>query len=141
MCPQCTAEDCHEYGPEDDDMAKITKAQGPSYREGEAGWDGNSSSTSTAPEQTSGPSSEQPGPSPAQTTENPSESPQTDQEGSAGSVGGESPSTLAPAGPSDDGYDDMLKADLQDEAEERGLSVAGNKAELIARLRAADAEE
>lgn len=122
-------------------MAKISKAQGPSYLEGEAGWDGISSSTSSEPDETSTSSNEPPGQSPAPTTENPSSSPQTGPDSSADSTDGGNGTTPAPADPPDDGYDGLLNAELEDELRERDLSTAGNKADMIARLREDDAAD
>lgn len=44
----------------------------------------------------------------------------------------------APAEPGD-GYDDLTAADLRDQLAGRNLSTSGNKPDLVARLRAADA--
>lgn len=119
-------------------MAKISRANGPTYKEGEAGWDGTSSSTSSEPGETSTSSSELPDPSPAQTTENPSSSPLTDQGSSAPSTGGES-GTSPGSADQPDPYAGWTKEDLQDELADRELPVSGNKPELLARLRENDA--
>lgn len=48
---------------------------------------------------------------------------------------------LATGKPSEGAYSDLTKAQLQDEANGRGLSTGGTKAELAARLEADDAGE
>jgi hypothetical protein len=138
MCPQCTAEDAHEEGP--DDMAKTTVHGGPSdvnQEGGEQEWAGTSTSTSSEPEQTTSGSSEPADQSPAPTTENLSSPDQT--EGStAPSTDGASESTSTSADQADP-YDGWTKEDLQAELADREKPVSGNKAELVARLREDDA--
>lgn len=53
---------------------------------------------------------------------------------------GDSPESHAALEDSDDEYDTMDKASLKAELDSRELSTSGNKAELIARLRADDAD-
>lgn len=46
----------------------------------------------------------------------------------------------APAPAPEDGYEDLTNEELREELESRGLTKSGNKEELIARLREADAQ-
>lgn len=145
MCPQCTAEDAHEKGPEDD-MAKITHGAGATdvNQEGAEGWDGTSTSASSAMEPKTSRGSELPDQSPAPTAENPSETDQTEPGSTAASTGGESPSTpesedQADADESGDEYDDWSYAELQAEAKTReGMAATGTTDDLKARLREDD---
>lgn len=115
---------------------KISKANGATYAEGDPGWDGTSSSTSSEKDETSTSSSEPLGQSPAPTTENPSGNPQTGQDSSAPSTDGESKTS-----PESADQPELKGAELDQALTDRGLSKTGTADEKRARVAEHDAAQ